>query len=191
MYETGLTDVITTGYHKCTTVGEKDHLKKAFHAVNDRLKTAGSYVFGDKLMQKSLDTTALSGITLGTTAATTTKIVEAFDVSTFVATNTNATVDTTNKVLKATVTTSPATVVSNSYTVSSTDNYVVLKTGTETLGTGTISYYISRDAGVTFTQIYGGTGVFIGAKPTGTSFVFKIVITGTAQLAGGLGFAIR
>ena len=193
MFETGITNVITNGYHKCTKVGEKGTLVKAFSVLSDRLLSDGSYVFGDKLMQKSLDTTALSGITLGTTAATTTKIVEAFDANTFVnvGASTNYTVDTTGKILKATVTTSTATVVTNAYTVASTDNYVVLKLGTETLGTGTISYYVSRDNGTTFTQIYGGTGVFIGAKPTGTSLVFKVVITGNAQLAGGFGIAIR
>lgn len=193
MYETGLTDVVTLGYHKCTKVGEKDSLKKAFKYLGDRLLTAGSYVFGDKAMQKSLDTTALAGITLGTTAATTTKIVEAFDASTFVnaGSSTNYTLDTTGKVLKATLTTATATIVSNAYTVSSTDNYAVLKLGTETLGTGTISYFVSRDNGTTFTRIYGGSGVFIGAKPTGTSLVFKVVITGNAQLTGGFGIAIR
>ena len=193
MYETGLTDVVTLGYHKCTKVGEKGSLKKAFKYLGDNVLTAGSYVFGDKAMQKSLDTTALAAITLGTTAATTTKIVEAFDANTFVnaGSSTNYTLDTTGKVLKATLTTATATVVSNAYTVSSTDNYAVLKLGTETLGTGTISYFVSRDNGTTFTQIYGGSGVFLGAKPTGTSLVFKVVITGNAQLAGGFGIAIR
>lgn len=278
---------------------------RAFLAVGDHLLPAGSYVFGDKPMQNTLDTTALAAITLGTTAATTTKVVEAFDSTSFIATNTNATLTvpasavagarmftvTTNAVaadtltvggvtltatssttdathfavggtiadtvtniktalaanstvtakytptntgatftltettagggntpaaatytgtivvtsgtattstaaitsgyLAATVSTSPATVVSNAYTVSSTDNYAVLKVGTETLGTGTISYYISRDNGTTFVQIYPGTGVFIGAKPTGTSLVFKVVLTGTAKLTGGLGIAVR
>lgn len=193
MYHNGLTDVVTLGYHKCTAVGEKESLRKAFRALGERLLAAGSYVFSDPTIQKSLNTTVLAGITLGTTAATTTKIVEAFDVNTFVnaGSSTNYTVDTTGKVLKATSSASTCTVVSNAYTVSSTDNYAVLKVGTESLGTGTISYFVSRDNGTTFSQIYPNSGVFLGAKPTGTSLVFKVVITGTAQLTGGLGIAIR
>lgn len=193
MYHNGLTDVVTLGYHKCTAVGEKESLRKAFRALGERLLAAGSYVFSDPTIQKTLNTTVLAGITLGTTAATTTKIVEAFDVNTFVnaGSSTNYTVDTTGKVLKATSSASTCTVVSNAYTVSSTDNYAVLKVGTESLGTGTISYFVSRDNGTTFSQIYPNSGVFLGAKPTGTSLVFKVVITGTAQLTGGLGIAIR
>lgn len=193
MYHNGLTDVVTLGYHKCTAVGEKESLRKAFRALGERLLAAGSYVFSDPTIQKSLNTTVLAGITLGTTAATTTKIVEAFDVNTFVnaGSSTNYTVDTTGKVLKATSSASTCTVVSNAYTVSSTDNYAVLKVGTESLGTGTISYFVSRDNGTTFSQIYPNSGVFLGVKPTGTSLVFKVVITGTAQLTGGLGIAIR
>jgi len=184
---------VTLGYHKCTAVGENESLRKAFKALGERLLTAGSYVFSDPTIQKSLNTTVLAGITLGTTAATTTKIVEAFDANTFVnaGSSTNYTVDTTGKVLKATNSTSTCTVVSNAYTVSSTDNYAVLKVGTESLDTGTISYFVSRDNGTTFSQIYPNSGVFLGAKPTGTSLVFKVVITGTAQLTGGLGIAIR
>jgi len=95
-----------------------------------------------------------------------------------------------NPTLGATDTTATCTIISNAFTVT-TDNYVVMKVGTETLGTGSISYYVSRDAGTTYRQIYPSKGRILVGEPTGTSFVFKIVITGDATLSGGIGFGLR
>lgn len=52
----------------------------------------------------------------------------------------------------------------------------------ETLGTGTITYYVSRDNGTTWTQCTKETVTSISAQPSGTQLKWKAVITGNAEL---------
>jgi hypothetical protein len=52
----------------------------------------------------------------------------------------------------------------------------------ETLGIGTITYYISRDNGTTYTQCTKDTLTTISSQPSGTSMKLKVVITGNASL---------
>lgn len=59
------------------------------------------------------------------------------------------------------------------------DGYVVAD---ETLGTGTISYSLSRDNGTTFTAIIEDTLTDISAQPMGTTVVVKATITGYAEI---------
>ena len=134
---------------------------------------------------KKGDTTLTEGFTLSTATFTITASVAPTDVITLDYSYT------TPAYLKATDSAEECTIVSNAYTVASTNNYVVPKVGTQTLGTGTIKYYVSRDGGTTYTQVYPGIGKFIGMQPTGNSFVFKIVINGNAELTGGIGFKLR
>lgn len=53
----------------------------------------------------------------------------------------------------------------------------------QTLGTGTINYYISRDGGTTFTQCSLDVMTDISAQPGGTSIVLKAVISGDSILS--------
>jgi hypothetical protein len=61
----------------------------------------------------------------------------------------------------------------------------------EILGTGTITYFISRDNGTTYTQCIPDTITDISIQPVGTSMVIQAVITGNAELSaiawGGAG----
>lgn len=50
------------------------------------------------------------------------------------------------------------------------------------LGTGTITYYISRDGGTTFTQCTLEQLTDISSQPSGTSIVVKVIINGDAIL---------
>lgn len=52
----------------------------------------------------------------------------------------------------------------------------------ETLGTGSITYYISRDGGTTFMACTLDAVTDISAQPSGTSIVLKAVISGNAEL---------
>lgn len=54
----------------------------------------------------------------------------------------------------------------------------------QTLGSGSITYSISRDNGATFTEINVDTLTDISAQPSGTEIVLKAVLTGDAQLLG-------
>ena len=190
LYESSFLSLINTGYVLASGTDEKIRLKKAMKALSNEMKEHGNYVFGDKQFLNSLDTTALASVNLATTAASGTTIVEAMDANTFVnvAKSTNYTVDTTGKALKATLATQTCTIVSNAYTVTSS-NYCVLKS-TETLGTGTIQYFVSRDGGTTFKQVYKNGGVVLFDTPTGTNFCFKVVVAGNAQV-NAIGFNLR
>ena len=191
-YEASMKNLLNLGYVQASSTDEQAVLSKSAKQMRINTRVANGYIYGDDLFQKPFNTTALSGISLATSAATDTSAVEAFDVNTFVDAekSSNYTVNTTGKLIKATSTASDCVIVSNSYTVTA-NKYCVLKTGTETLGTGSISYFISRDNGVTFKQIYANKGQIMFTMPTGTSFVFKVVITGNSQLAGGIGFSLR
>lgn len=58
----------------------------------------------------------------------------------------------------------------------------------QNLGTGSITYEVSRNGGVTFTNCPLDTVTDISSQPTGTSFVLKATITGNAEvLAVGYG----
>jgi hypothetical protein len=52
----------------------------------------------------------------------------------------------------------------------------------ETLGTGSITYYVSRNDGINWTQCTKETVTSISAQPSGTQLKWKAVITGNAQL---------
>ncbi|GEM_PF-1181176 len=52
----------------------------------------------------------------------------------------------------------------------------------ETLGTGSITYYVSRDNGTTWTQCTKETVTSISSQPSGTQLKWKAVINGNAEL---------
>lgn len=76
---------------------------------------------------------------------------------------------------------SQATIIWNAQTSEGTLVKAVVET-IQTLGTGTITYYVSRDGGITFTQCTLDTITDISAQSIGTSIVLKVVITGNAEL---------
>jgi hypothetical protein len=185
-------NLLTLGYHNFASKDEQLVLTKAVSKMRIKTKVADKFLYGDDLFQKALNTTALTGIDLATTSASGTKVVESFGATTFVkaASSSNYTITVGTKELKATSTASTCIVVSNNYVVTS-NGYVVMKTSTEVVGTGTITYEISRDGGITFKRIYPSKGVFIANTPSGTNFCFRITITGNATLTGGIGFSLR
>ena len=75
-----------------------------------------------------------------------------------------------------------STVIWNAVTASATVNKAVIE-AIKTLGTGTITYYISRNGGTTFTQCTEDAVTDISAQPSGTNIVVKAVITGNAELS--------
>jgi hypothetical protein len=189
MFETGMKNLLTQGYQQFASTDEQATLQKAARAMRINVKSAGNCVYGDALFQKPLDATVFAGISLAATATSGTSVVQAFDAATFInaGASANYTLTVATKELKATSTATPCTVVSNPFTISAL-NYCVLKAGT-VAGTGTVSYFISRDNGVNFRQIYAG--MILSGTPAGTAFVFKIVITGNSTLTGGIGFLLR
>lgn len=195
MYETKIMGFLQNGYSPFSSTDEQISVIKALRALRINTKVFDKFIVGDNVFQKKMfDTTALSGITLGTTSASATQVVESFAANTFVktASSSNYTVDTTNKVLKATDGLTTGVIVSNSYTVSTTaNNYVVIKVGTETPGTGSIKYEVSLDAGLTFKQVYANAGYFIGNLTDTGNLSFKVTLTGNAQISGGIGFQLR
>jgi len=74
-----------------------------------------------------------------------------------------------------------ATVVSNAFSepVAPTEAIVIAD---ETLNTGTITYYVSRDNGTTWTQCPKETVANISSQPSGTQLRWKAVITNDAEL---------
>jgi len=52
----------------------------------------------------------------------------------------------------------------------------------ETLGTGSITYYVSRDNGTAWTQVAKETVASLSSQPSGTQLKWKAVITGNAEL---------
>jgi hypothetical protein len=66
-------------------------------------------------------------------------------------------------------------------TASSTPNYAYV-TADESIYNGSISYYISRDSGTTYTLCAKDTLVNISAQPSGTSMILKVIVTGNAVL---------
>jgi hypothetical protein len=185
-------NLLTLGYALATSTDEQGALASAARGLRIDTKLTNKCVYGDTLFQKSLNAVALTGVSLATTLATGTQVVEAFDVNTFVnaTASSNYTVDTVGAAIKATLTTTDCIITSNAFTVTSS-NYCVLKVGTEAIGTGTISYFVSRDGGVDFRQIYPGNGKILAGTPAGLNFVFKVVLTGNAQITGGIGFSLR
>jgi Neuraminidase (sialidase) len=55
-------------------------------------------------------------------------------------------------------------------------------TSDQSLGTGTIIYQVSRDGGITFTNVIKDTLTDISSQPTGQNLVIKATITGNAVL---------
>jgi hypothetical protein len=78
-------------------------------------------------------------------------------------------------------TTSPATVVSAAWAepIAPTEAMIVPD---ETLNTGSITYYVSRDNGTTWTAATKNTVTNISSQPTGTQLKWKAVINGNAEL---------
>jgi len=74
-----------------------------------------------------------------------------------------------------------ATIVWNAQTSTASLTQAVIE-AIESLGTGSITYYISRDGGTTFTACTLDTVTDISAQPSGTSIVLKAVISGNAEL---------
>lgn len=74
-----------------------------------------------------------------------------------------------------------ATVISSAYSepVAPTEAMVVAD---ETLGTGSITYYVSRDNGTTWTQCAKETVTNISSQPSGTQVKWKAAISGNAEL---------
>lgn len=194
-YESKVVSFLQNGYSAYASTDEKVTVSKALRMLRIKTKIFGGFIVGDAVFQKSLfDTTVLSGITLGTTSASTTQVVESFGANTFInsGSSSNYAVNTTSKTLSVTASTGTAVIVSNAYTISqTTNNYLVVKVGTETPGTGTIKYEVSLDAGVTFKQVYANQGSFIGLLPDTGNFVFRVTLTGNATISGGIGFQCR
>lgn len=76
-----------------------------------------------------------------------------------------------------------ATVVSSSFpeSVVPSEAFVIAD---ETLGSGTITYYVSRDNGTTWTQCNKEVVTNIASQPSGTQLKWKAEITGDAELNG-------
>jgi Neuraminidase (sialidase) len=74
-----------------------------------------------------------------------------------------------------------ATVVSNAYSEPSAPTEAMVIPD-ETLNTGSITYYVSRDNGTTWTQVTKETVTSISSQPSGTQLKWKAVITGDAEL---------
>jgi len=74
-----------------------------------------------------------------------------------------------------------ATIVSTVYSVFSAPTEAMV-TADETLGAGSVTYYVSRDNGTTWTECAKDTVTSISAQPTGTQLKWKAVITGDAEL---------
>ncbi len=74
-----------------------------------------------------------------------------------------------------------ATVISNAFTTASTPTEAIV-VADEALGTGSITYYVSRDNGTTWTACTKETVTSINSQPSGTQLKWKAVITGNAEL---------
>ena len=74
-----------------------------------------------------------------------------------------------------------ATVISNTYSQSTVPSEAMV-IADETLGAGTITYYVSRDGGTSWTQCNKETVTNISSQPSGTQVAWKAVITGNAEL---------
>lgn len=74
-----------------------------------------------------------------------------------------------------------ATVVWNAKTATGVPVKAVVE-AVESLGSGSITYYVSRDNGVTYTVCPKGLVTDINSQPIGTQIVLKAVITDNAQL---------
>ena len=81
-----------------------------------------------------------------------------------------------------------ATVISNAYSEPTAPTEAMI-VADETLGTGSIAYYVSRDNGTTWTACTKETVTNISAQPTGTQLKWKAVITGNAEL-NSIGVAV-
>ncbi|OGW69575.1 MAG: hypothetical protein A2036_04290 [Omnitrophica bacterium GWA2_50_21] len=90
-------------------------------------------------------------------------------------------IDTYFKVYEQQTYTGTATVVSNVYSEASAPTQAMV-IADETLGTGSITYYISRDNGTTWTQCTKETVTSISSQPSGTQLKWKAVINGNAEL---------
>jgi hypothetical protein len=179
-YEQSLTNILTLGYDKSSSTDEQVTVAKALRAL--RIKSSiidGANVPNNTWQKANIDTTKLAALTLASTHADTAVIENILDATTFVNTgaSSNYALDTTAKTLKVQTAGTPAVVITVANTSITTHNYVVFKaTGTNGT-TGSITHYISRDAGVTFKQIYPGRGTYIGNLPSTGSIVRKVVIT--------------
>ena len=76
---------------------------------------------------------------------------------------------------------STATIISTVYPQTSVPTEAIV-IADETLGTGTITYYVSRDNGITWTSCAKETVTNISTQPSGTQLRWKAVITGNAAL---------
>lgn len=76
-----------------------------------------------------------------------------------------------------------ATVVSTAFGEASAPAEAMI-TPSETLNTGSIAYYVSRDNGTTWTSAPKNTVVSISSQPSGTQLKWKAVLTGDAELDG-------
>jgi hypothetical protein len=74
-----------------------------------------------------------------------------------------------------------ATVISNAYSEPTAPAEAIV-IADETLNTGAITYYVSRDSGTTWTQCTKETLTSISSQPTGTQLKWKAVISGDAEL---------
>lgn len=74
-----------------------------------------------------------------------------------------------------------ATVISNAYSQAAAPVEAMVMAD-ETLGTGSITYSVSRDNGTTWTQCAKETVTSISSQPSGTQLKWKAAITGNAEL---------
>ncbi len=92
-------------------------------------------------------------------------------------------IDTYFKVYEQQTQSGTATVVSNAYSEPSAPS-AALVIADETLGTGSITYYVSRDNGTTWTQCTKESYCSLAAQPSGTQLKWKVTVTGNAELNG-------
>jgi hypothetical protein len=85
------------------------------------------------------------------------------------------------KFSKSTTTPKSGTIVWNTVIASSVPTYAYV-TADETLGTGSITYYMSRDNGTTYTQCAKNTLIDISSQPSNLYMKLKAVISGNAIL---------
>jgi hypothetical protein len=183
-----LLSLLQVGYVAVDDTPYKGNLASALRKLNETVVVMGKYLVGNANFQSTLNTTALTALALTATANTTSTIQNIMDASTFINAGSSTGYTRNAGSLIATVPATGATVIATAVSIT-TANYVVLKT-VETLGTGSIAYYVSRDNGTTYTRIYSGAGVFLGEQPAGTNVVYKVVITGNAAL-NKIGFNFR
>ena len=84
MLQTEMSNLIANGYVDMSTSIYKNNFAKAFREVAETVYEVNGFMVGDDSFQSALNTTALSGLALSSTANAATKIQNIMDASTFI-----------------------------------------------------------------------------------------------------------